>query len=331
MKKRLQNRIAESRSALPFFSFYGIAVWLLFAWLIGPLGILPNFIIFVLATYFMVELNNRNTLLRTYSRMVSCSYIILMMMFPNMILDIKMQAVQLCFIIFYAVLFKTYQNRYSQAHIFFAYFVLGCASLVSPSVLILIPIIWILNITCLMSFTGKSFFASLLGLLAPYWIIMPYIIYKGGIEELYEGALSLYDSIVTFKGFDVIDVVSSISAIVKHPLSLCFTFVLLYLVISIAHYIKESYYDKIQVRMLYTIFIVMTLVILMFIIAGALIPSYFGNTAHVFKYLLIVNASPLIAHFITFTNSKTSNILSMLFFVMSIFFAIINMLIFMAL
>ena len=73
--KRVQNIVAESRRTLPFTAAYAVVVWLL-AGLIGH-GMWLQFVCFVLSVFMMVQLNNKNLLIRIYSRLVSSSYIAL--------------------------------------------------------------------------------------------------------------------------------------------------------------------------------------------------------------------------------------------------------------
>ena len=73
--KRLQNTVSESRMALPCTAAYAICIWLLAGLLQGNWWI--QFAIFAVCTYLMVELNNANALLRIYSRMVSCTFVVL--------------------------------------------------------------------------------------------------------------------------------------------------------------------------------------------------------------------------------------------------------------
>ena len=70
MRKRIKNRIAGSRFAFPVMAVYGIVVWLL----AGAAGEMwwAQFAMYAVSTLLMVMLNNSNSLIRIYSRMVSC-------------------------------------------------------------------------------------------------------------------------------------------------------------------------------------------------------------------------------------------------------------------
>jgi len=73
--KRVQNVISESRLTLPVVATYGMGTW-------AAAGLFHEqwwiqLACFAISTYLMIELNNSNALIRIYSRMVSCSFIIL--------------------------------------------------------------------------------------------------------------------------------------------------------------------------------------------------------------------------------------------------------------
>lgn len=126
----------------------------------------------VVSTYFMVELNNRNALLRTYSRMVSCSLLMLDLTVLHLFsTTITAGIVQLCFILHLLFLFRSYQDKRSMGTIFFAFAMLGIASLWFIQIVFFVPVVWFLMAARLYSMTWRSFLASIMGLLAPYWFM----------------------------------------------------------------------------------------------------------------------------------------------------------------
>ena len=76
--KRIQNKIADSRLALPVTAIYAVLVCLISGFITQHLW--AQFAILIVSTYMMLELNNTNALIRIYSRMVSCSYLMLAVM-----------------------------------------------------------------------------------------------------------------------------------------------------------------------------------------------------------------------------------------------------------
>lgn len=81
MQKRLQNRIAESRWALTVCLIYAAGIMLLGG--VIEKGLWLQTACLAISTLMMVELNNSNSLIRIYSRMVSCSFLLLNVMLPQ--------------------------------------------------------------------------------------------------------------------------------------------------------------------------------------------------------------------------------------------------------
>lgn len=97
MTKRLQNKIAESRWALPVITIYS-----LIACLSGGIvkeGLWLQTGMLATSAYMMVELNNANSLIRIYSRMVSCSFLVMTVMSLFLFKALTTGVVQLCIIV----------------------------------------------------------------------------------------------------------------------------------------------------------------------------------------------------------------------------------------
>ena len=75
IRKRLQNRVAESRFAFPVAVVYAAVVWMM-AGLVGS-SLYLQLGVFAVSTLMMVTLNNTNALIRIYSRYRYSTYIII--------------------------------------------------------------------------------------------------------------------------------------------------------------------------------------------------------------------------------------------------------------
>lgn len=244
----------------------------------------------VTSSYLMVELNNVNALLRIYSRMVSCAFLMLACVSCFLFSDWQAGIVLLCWIFFYSIIFRCYQIRQASGWVFYAFLSIGIASLFFVQVLFFVPFLWIMTGKNLQALSVKSFFASLLGLIAPYWFGIVYYLANDNLD----GFVSHFTEAAQFGTlFDY-------SMLGEHRI-VTFCFVLLLTVIGVVHYLRTSFQDKIRTRMLYGIFIGMNALILVFIV---LQPQHFDKLFTLF----IVNTSPLIAHFITLTHTKFTNI-----------------------
>ena len=71
--------------------------------------------------------------------------------------------------------------------------------------------------------------------------------------------------------------------------------------IGIVHYSRLGYQDKTRTRLLHEIFITVDIVSILFL---ALQPQYYA----ILLSIIIVNTSPLIAHFLTLTHTWLTNI-----------------------
>lgn len=286
--KRIQNRIAESRMSLSLASIYALLVWFAAGTIEHERWL--EFAFMIVSTYLMVELNNVNALIRIYSRMVSCSFIFLTSMVCSRFITVESSILQLAFIAFYYLSFFSYQDKQSQGRLFYAFLCLGVASVVFIKVLYLLPFLWILIATNLMSLTFRSFIASLLGLIVPYWFLAAFEVYEGHFA-------SFIDHFASLASFEPLFNYASLSV---HQIATA-AFVIVLALIGIIHFLRTSYNDNIRTRMLYEIFITIDLGCIAFLV---LQPTYYNDLLA----LIIINTSPLIAHYVALTKTMITNI-----------------------
>lgn len=287
-RKRLQNRIAESRYTLPVTALYSIVIWLA-GGLINRRLWLP-FALMVVNTYLMVELNNRNALMRIYSRMVSCSFLILTVMTSFLFDQTTAWVIGICSTLTYLLLFNAYQDKGATRWAFYAFLVIGIASLFFIQILYYVPILWILFGSKIMGLSWRTFWASLLGLVLPYWFYGGYSIYTNS----FKGIAGHFAELGNFQGLLQIENLSSYQIFT-------FIFIALLGITGIIHFARSTYKDKIRTRMLYEIFSTMAILTMVFVL---LQPRLYNQLLPI----LIVNTAPLIAHFIALSHTKASNI-----------------------
>lgn len=316
MIKRFQNRIAESRSLLLFASLYGLIVWLLRG-VVGHAELWSTFGVFVVCVYMMVELNNRNALLRVYSRMVSSSFILISSLMVVSFDELRSFVVLLLSLSFIMVIFRTYQKRSMTGTIYLAYLFIGIISLLWPPILYALPVMWLICSAFLFSFNFKNLIASLFGVLTPYWLLIPYVFYfqRWGFVNLFTEQLLPSDSLIVWFSNPVVSFDNILQLDNWQVLVLVFDIVLSILVII--HYFNKSYEDKIQVRMYYHSFILLSVVLIICIALVILLP--FDIKAHfpILMLLLSTCLSPLLAHYVTFTRTILTNISVILIILLS--------------
>lgn len=285
--KHLQNKVAESRLTLPVTTVVATVVWLLAGLVRGEL--VTQFVCFAITTYLMVELNNSNALIRIYSRMVSCSFILLSCTACFTFRSEAEGIAELCAVASYITLFHTYQDRRSPGWTFYAFLCVGLASMVYVHILYYVPILWLLMLSRLGSISWRTFFASLLGVITPYWFASLYFLYTRDFTVASEHFAEL-GRFGALSDFSVLNQ--------SQVLSLALVFILA--VMGMVHYMRTSYNDKIRIRMFYGCFIVSDIITMTFLV---LQPQHFDLLIR----LMIINTSPLIAHFVALTKTKVTN------------------------
>ncbi len=288
--KRLQNKISESRLTLPITSVLATGVWVLAGLFQEQWWV--QFGCFALSTFLMVELNNNNALLRIHSRMVSCSFLMLTCAACFLFSSLREWMAELFVIAAYVVLFRTYQDKYSPGLTFYGFLLLGLASMSYVHIIILVPILWGLMLTNLQSLSWRTFFASLIGIFTPYWILFCWEVYQNDYTLLMTHITALGDFQIPFQ----------FSALAPH-LSITFVYIAILTTLGIIHFLKISYQDKFRIRQLYGFFIRMNLFLFLLF---CLQPQH----GTILLRLIIINTAPLIAHYIALTQERITNIIS---------------------
>lgn len=291
MIKRTQNRIAESRWALPICAAYTLLICLISG--LFSEGIWAQLALTAIATLLMVELNNRNSLIRIYSRMVSCSFLVMTMMTPHKIESIDGCIVSMCFVAFYLALCNAYQDKKATGYVLWAFAAIGVASIVWIQILLFIPVLWVLTATNILAMSLRTFVTSILGVIMPYWFLSAYYIYIGDI-------MPIVDHIAAIANFEPLFIYKNCS--INDFLPLCF--IILLAITGSIHFLRTSYKDKIRTRMIYEMFITMSVATIVLIL---LQPQH----ANIATHLLIISTAPLIGHFLALTSTKITNIASL--------------------
>lgn len=286
--KRTQNLVAESRLTLPVVIVWAVAVWIAYGLLSKQLWM--QFACFGVSSFLMMVLNNVNVLIRIYSRMVSCSFLVLSCAACFLFDSMGDGIVQLCIIASYLTLFRTYQDNRSVGWTFYAFLCIGLASLVFVQIVYFLPFLWLLMSIRLNALSWRTWGASLLGLLTPYWFVSCLLVYQGDFDVLINHILGLAQ-------FAPLGDYSSVTL----SQLLAFILIVALALTGAVHYWRQSYNDKIRVRQLYGFFLFMNVLSVLFLV---LQPQHYG----VLLRLLIVNTAPLIAHFISLTRTRVTNI-----------------------
>ena len=183
---------------------------------------------------------------------------------------------------------------------FNAFLFIGLASLVWGDVLFLVPVLLFLVFRPLYGMSLRAFSSAILGLVISYWISSLYIIYMGdyGLWKAHFIPLTDFSWLFQYQG-------------VTLGMVLNYAFLIISVLLGSIHFMQNSYKDKIHVRLLFTYLIIFSLILIALI---AIAPPF----ANYLIPMLTVTASPLIAHFFTFTNSRTTNYMFFVWLALSI-------------
>ncbi|MBU3853223.1 MAG: hypothetical protein H9789_05300 [Candidatus Paraprevotella stercoravium] len=294
---RFQNKVATSGFTLPVAALVATLLWAA----IGPMSQTKVYcwLCCALCSYLLVEFNNANALLRIRSRLTTSTFLLGIGCFS--FLHESLEALSVTFFVLgcYYFLFRSYQESNSSPNIYHAFVSLGIASLIHPLLLCFIPFVYWSMIAYLRSFSFKTFCASLLGILTPFWFYGAYLIYIQDYTQLINVLQEFTSySLPAWNEYLSMDI-TRLSA---------FLWILILGMISTIHTLKTSYNDKIRTRMQFYTLILFEAVILIFLL---LQPQHFD----LFMALLTLTSAPVIAHFFALTSYRITNLL----FIFSIF------------
>lgn len=304
-KKHTQNIIAESRKTLPITIIYGVGIWLL-AGLVNN-GWWFQFLCFFASVYGMIHLNNINQMIRIYSRSVSVFYILLSCITVWLFPPVNGAVIQLGSVLILLLLFSCYQDHETKGRAFYIFLIASAISLLEPRYLLFVPIIWLLMATTVYSLCFRTFLASVIGLITPYWLYAGWLLFNNIKNP--EMALSFVSR------FTEIQWVIDYDALTRPQIIYLALLVVMFLVGTI-HFWITSYMDKIRVRQIYTSMIMLTLYTLVLL---AVQPQMYN----ILIYMLTIAVSPIIAHFVSLTHTRLSNIFFMV--LMAIIFMLTGM------
>jgi len=301
MKRRIQNKIAESKLTLPAMLIYAAGIWL-------TCGLVQHqwwlqLVCFGLSVFFMILLNNICALIRIYSRMVSCSFIALTCCACFLFSSVPHAIVQICFLGYLLFIFLTYQDKQAAGLTYYAYLSIGFASIFFVKILWFVPLLWLLMATELQSLSWRTWTASLFGLLTPYWFGACLMVWTNSYPLFVRHVTSLID----------FHIPSQTNALNTSQIAVLILIAFV-AIIGFVHFFRKQYQEKIRIRLLYGFLFWMDLATALFLFIQ---PQHYDPLIRI----MIILTAPPIAHFLTLTSTKITNIM---FFVIVSFTLIIT-------
>lgn len=301
-KNRFQINVTTGRLTLPVVILVCLMLWIvsLDSW--SDLGTL---FIATCTAYIMIEANTAFTLIRTRTTSFVSLFIYLFS------IQFFLHAFQLnaftpiAWIIALFQLFKNYESSHPSGYIFHTFLSLSIGSLFFPQLLFFVPIFFI-GTFYLRALNIKSFFASLLGLLVPYWGLFCYAFYTNNIE-LFNAPIQ---ELVHFEHINY-------SHFPKHVWISWILITTLQLVCSI-HYLTISHQDKTRTRTYMSFLIIIGLYTLLILLMQ---PHHLNPLLSV----QLICTSFLASHLFTLTQNRFSGIFFIVTFVSLITLGIYNL------
>ena len=287
-KKRIQTKIAGSRFTFPVTAFIA-AMLFAAAYLTGRGNWIPLAGV-ALSTLIVAEWSNSNTLIRIYSSMIPCAYMLLSILSAGYYTSLSGFLVQLCFIIMLYCLCRAYQDHTATGWTFYGFFAIGIASTLFVQILFYVPLLWILLFTKLQAGSLRCFVASLLGLITPYWFVAAWLLYTGNTDFFVDHftAIAHFEPLANVEHADT-------------KMLLSFSFILILSLTGIVHFLRKKHYDKIRTQMLYEALIILDIFTIVFLV---LQPQHADCLLRIFT----ITTAPLIGHFLALTHTKITNI-----------------------
>ena len=176
MRNRFQYEIATGRLTLPIAIILSVILWIIT--LDDKMEIIP-FLTGGFVTYLLIELNTSFALVRNRSSLPSALFAILY----SSALFLHEYGKGECWILLLFMgslycLIRSYESKNASSYIFHSFLWLGIGSLIKPDIIFSAPLLLIV-MSQLRSLSIKTFFAGIIGLCTPYWLITGYNLYKG--------------------------------------------------------------------------------------------------------------------------------------------------------
>lgn len=299
----LRSRIVTGSFTLPIMVAIALLVWLLphsngtYLWV--------GLILTLFVTYALMELNNRHSLLRIRSRMVSSTYLAITAACPMLHSWNESILLELFLVFSYFMLFASYQNIHSQGYIFHAFLFAGVGAILYPPMLVIVLPFYFSMLFQLRCFTGRTFAAGFLGFILPFWILAAYAIWQNRL-------LSVFSEFIEWFSFTIPDY-STITNTEWVTVGVLLAFVIL----AMVHFFSTSYNDKIRIRIFFYVIITQEF----FLIAGmALLPQFFTTQLSLF----VVNSAPILARYFALAKGRFPNSIFYIFLIMLLGIGILN-------
>lgn len=280
--KRIQNRIGESRLLLPASLLITGGLWWLpqrpyTHWELGALAAC------LLTAYLITEMNNRNALIRVYSRSV-CSVFLLFIGCMGMLHGWRLPWVAMPALVGALFMLTRIDGvGNTVAHTFHIFVVLGVATLFSPYYIWFGLILYWHIAVSFRKLTVKGFFAGLIGLATPLWVALCTCLITDRWTAVQAWCNELTDlQPITAEAFGRVDT----------GVLVCWGFLTVILATGSVYYLLNGYEDKVRTRHLIYLFMMQSA----FTLALATLQPHLAQNL---LPVMALSVAPLPAHYLT--------------------------------
>jgi hypothetical protein len=295
--KKFQTNVATGSLTLPVVAFLCLFLWGITSYS-QSWNQLISLAITAFTGYLMIESNTSFTLIRTRTLLPACIYCFLVSsLYFFHPFDWKL-LVPPAFLLSLINLFRSYESNEAATSIFHSFLFISWISWVFPPILFFVPLFFF-GMIPFRSFSVKSIWASLLGILTPYWFLLGYAfcteqmeLFKAKLHPLMVLYPIDYSAVSPYEG-----VIACIITIL--------------LLVGTVHYWNVSYMDKTRTRVFLSF---MSIAGLWATLIGILQPVHIREIMQI--QLIIMGF--LNAHLFTLTQSRFSSITFIVTFVVFI-------------
>ena len=299
---RFQIQVATGRFTLPVVILICLLIW---SCTIQSWSDLASLAITVAIGYLMIEANTAFTLIRTHSALPVCIYWLVTTSLLFLHPFEWTHFVPLIFILALCQLFNSYESTSPATPIYHVFFFISLGSMIFPPILYFIPLIWG-SMHPFRSISGKSFLASLLGIMTPYWFLFGYAFYSNQLHLFWtplQKVFHLYP--IDYSQITAAELLS-------------WGFITLLLFISGFHYWQVAYMDKNRTRIYHSFMVIAGI----WTTLGSIL-----QPAHLHEWMSIqlICASFLSGHLFTLTRNRFSAIYFIVTIILFILLILFNL------
>lgn len=179
----MRKSIVTGEFTLPVMALLTLPLWALPDW--ANWSLWAGLVLTGFTAYLIMELNNRNTLLRIRSRMMSTTFLFLMLICPQLHGLHSGMLSMLLWVLSYHTLFASYQHRRPEGYVFHTFLCVGLGSLLFPPLLLFALGFYFCLLIPLRGLTWRTFMAGIFGLALPYWASAAYAIWHNRLDSAF--------------------------------------------------------------------------------------------------------------------------------------------------